>query len=104
VSNAAGMGNVVEILTKFPSEKHKDLASRVLVAQYAVLEANAKVNGRGQFSHPLPSKTPEPISMSCQIYYYVPPRELMCKIWLESIRPLRICACVKKHGLCGFFN
>ena len=23
----------------------------------------------------------------------------MCKIWLESIRPLRICACVKKHGL-----
>jgi len=27
----------------------------------------------------------------------------MCKIWLESIRPLRICACVKKHGLCGFF-
>ena len=32
-----------------------------------------------------------------------PPRELMCKIWFESIRPLRICACVKKHGLCGFF-
>ena len=26
------------------------------VAQYAVLEANAKVNGRGQFSHPHPSK------------------------------------------------
>jgi len=26
VSNAAGMGNVVEILTQFPSEKHKDLA------------------------------------------------------------------------------
>ena len=32
-----------------------------------------------------------------------PPSELMCKIWLESIGPLRICACVKKHGLCGFF-
>ena len=32
-----------------------------------------------------------------------PPRELMCKIWLESIEPLRICACVKKHVLCGFF-
>ena len=31
------------------------------------------------------------------------PRELMCKIWLVSIWPLRICACVKKHGLCGFF-
>jgi len=38
-----------------------------------VLEANAKVNGRGPFSHPHPSETPQPISMSCQIYYYVPP-------------------------------
>ena len=26
------------------------------VAQYAVLEANAKVNGRDQFSHPTPPK------------------------------------------------
>ena len=43
------------------------------VALYAVLEANAKVNGRGPFSHPHPSETPQPISMSCQIYYYVPP-------------------------------
>ena len=42
------------------------------VAQYAVLEANAKVNGRGPFSLPHPSETPQPISMSCQIYYYVP--------------------------------
>ena len=33
-----------------------------------------------------------------------PPRELMCKIWLESIWPLRICACVKKHVMCGFFK
>jgi len=40
--------------------------------QYAVLEANAKVNGRGPFSHPHPSETPQLISMSCQIYYYVP--------------------------------
>ena len=44
------------------------------VAQYAVLEANAKVSGRGPFSHPHPSETPQPISMSCQIYYYVPQR------------------------------
>ena len=36
------------------------------------VEANVKVNGSGQFSHPHPSKTPQPISMSCQIYYYVP--------------------------------
>jgi len=42
------------------------------VAQYAVLEANAKVNGRGPFPHPHPSETPHPISMSCQIYCYVP--------------------------------
>jgi len=42
------------------------------VALYAVLEANTKVNGRGPFSHPNPSETPQPISMSCQIYYYVP--------------------------------
>jgi len=42
------------------------------IAQYAVLEANAKVNGRGPFSQPHPSETPQPISMSCQMYYYVP--------------------------------
>jgi len=42
------------------------------VAQYAVLEANAKVNGRGPFSHLHPSETPQPISMSCQIYYVAP--------------------------------
>jgi len=27
----------------------------------------------------------------------------MCKIWLESIRPLRTCACVKKTRLCVDF-
>ena len=42
------------------------------VTQYAVLEANAKVNVRGPFSHPHPFETPQPISMSYQIYYYVP--------------------------------
>jgi len=72
------------------------------VVQYAVLEANAKVNGRGPFSHRHPSETPQPILMSYQIYYYAP-RELMCKIWLESIRPLRICACVKKTRFCVDF-
>jgi len=72
------------------------------VAQYAVLENNAKVNGRGPFSHPHPSETPQPISMSCQ-YITTSPRELMCKIWLESIRPSRICACVKKTFCVDFF-
>ena len=53
----------------------KNVQSRVCaVALYAVLEANAKVNGRGPFSHPHPSETPQPISISCQIYYYVPPQ------------------------------
>ena len=27
----------------------------------------------------------------------------MCKIWLESIRPLRICACVKKTRFVWIF-
>ena len=27
----------------------------------------------------------------------------MCKIWLETIRPLRICACVKKHDFVWIF-
>jgi len=49
------------------------------VAQYAVLEANANVNGRGPFSHHHPSETPQPISMSCQIYYYIPPRSWCAK-------------------------
>jgi len=43
------------------------------VAQYAVLEANGKVNGIGEISHPSPSPTLRPIWMSLQIYHYVPP-------------------------------
>ena len=55
-------------------ETTERVAAKVAVAQYAVLEANAKVNGRGPFSHPYPSETPQPISMSRQIYYYFPQR------------------------------
>jgi len=37
------------------------------VAQYAVLEANAKVNGRGPFSHPTP---PKPLNQfRCHVKY-----------------------------------
>jgi len=43
------------------------------------------------------------IKRVCVKYITTSPRELMCKIWLESIRPLRICACVKNTLLCGFF-
>ena len=32
-----------------------------------------------------------------------PSRQLMCKLWLESIRPLRTCACVKKTRFCVDF-
>ena len=46
--------------------------SRTDRRHHAVLEANAKVNGRGPFSHPQPSETPQPISMSCEIHHYVP--------------------------------
>jgi len=43
------------------------------VAQYAVLEANGKVNGIGEISDPSPSQTLGPIWMWLQIYDYVPP-------------------------------
>jgi len=43
------------------------------VAQYAVLEANGKVNGIGEISNPFPSQTLGPIWMPLQIYHYVPP-------------------------------
>jgi len=55
---------------------HKDVSTYLLsrvcaVAPYAVLEANGKVNGIGEISHPLP--TLRPIWMSLQIYHYVRP-------------------------------
>jgi len=43
------------------------------VAQYAVLEANGKVNGISEITHPSPSPTLRPIWMSLQTYHYVPP-------------------------------
>ena len=43
------------------------------VAQYAVLEANGKVNGILEISNPSPSPTIRPIWMSLQIYHYVRP-------------------------------
>ena len=58
--------------------------------------------GEAHFRTPTP---PKPLNQfRCHVKYItMSPRELMCKIWLESIQPLRICACVKKHVLCGFF-
>jgi len=83
----------------FPAKCMSNLVhhiSRVCAAaQYAVLEVNGKVNGIGEISHPYPSQTLGSIWMPLQIYHYVP-RELMCKIWLKSIQPLPLSACVKK--------
>ena len=75
-------------------------ASRMCaVAQYAVLEAN----GTGQIS-PSPHPSETLIQFRCLANYItMSPRESMCKIWLESIRPLQICACVKKHVFVWIF-
>ena len=67
------------------------------------VEANVKVNGRGQFSHPHPSETPQPISMSCQIYYYVPKSvDVQNLVGIDSaVTDLRMRE--KNTILCGFF-
>ena len=50
------------------NEAFRAQISRVCaVAQYAVLEANARVNGRGSFSHPTP---PKPLNQfRCHVKY-----------------------------------
>ena len=53
--------------------KHTQLSRVCVVAQYAALEANAKVNGISEISHPYPSQTLGPICMPFQIYHYVRP-------------------------------
>ena len=54
LKTAAGIELVYDVVGDKPG-----VGSRVCAgAQYAVLEANAKVNGRGPFSHPHPSETP----------------------------------------------
>jgi len=86
------------------NEAFRAQISRVCaVAQCAVLEANARVNGRGSFSHPHPSETPQPISMSCQIYYYVPPGSWCAKFGWNRFGRYGSAHAWKKHVLCGFF-
>jgi len=63
------------------------------VAQYALLEANAKVNGIGEISHLYPS----------QIYHYVRPWSRCAKFKFKAIQPLTLCVCVKKGFDVGFF-
>ena len=49
------------------STGHEKLSRVCTVAQYAVFEAKAKVNGRGPFSHPTP---PKPLNqLRCHIKY-----------------------------------
>ena len=65
--------------TNTRTEKKENLTSVIYrsrvcaVAQYAVLEANGKVNGIGEISDPSPSQTLGPIWMPLQIYHYVRP-------------------------------
>ena len=67
-----------------------------------MLEANAF--GPLPFLHPHPSETPQPISMSCQIYYYAPQGvDVQNLVGIDlAVTDLRMRE--KKHGLCGFFN
>ena len=65
-----------------PTVNHQQsiFLSRVCaVAQYAVLEAKAKVNGRGPFSHP-PLRNPSTNFDVMSNILLRPPSELMCKI------------------------
>ena len=86
-------------------KRHSEiLSSRVCaVAQYAVLEASAKVNGRGPFSHPTP---PKPLNQfRCHVKYITTsPQEVDVQnlVGIDSaVTDLRMRE--KKHVLCGFF-
>ena len=84
------------------THSHGSKQSRVCaVAQYAVLEANAKVNGRSPFPHP--SETPQPISMSCQTYYYVLQGSWRAKFGWNRLSPYGPAHAWKNTTLCGFF-
>jgi len=77
-----------------PSVRHTPVSRVCAVAQYAVLEASGKVNGIGEISHPSPPNPWTNLDAASNISLR-PPRESMCKIWLNSIQPLPLCACVK---------
>ena len=61
-----GLGVKLGILTPTPSVLAAATSRVCAVAQYAVLEANGKVNGIGEISHPSPSQTLGPIWMPLQ--------------------------------------
>ena len=71
------------------------------VAQYAVLEASSQWDRRN--FEPLPLPNPRTNLDAASNISLRPPRESMCKIWLKSIQPLPLCACVKKRGLAWVF-
>jgi len=56
----------------YPYKNHQSQSHVCAVAQNAVLEAIAKVNGRCKNSHHHPSETPRLIGMPFQIQHYVP--------------------------------
>jgi len=53
------------------------------VAHYAVLEANAKVNGMGKILHPYPSATLRQIWVPFQICHYILPGSRYAKLDLN---------------------
>ena len=68
-----------------------------------MLEANAKVNERGQISHPHPTKTPEPIWMAIQIYHYVRPGSGCAKFGAFGFCRYESAHARKNAFSCGFF-
>ena len=67
---------------KSESESESEWSSWITrMRGYAVLEANGKVNGIGEISHPSPSQTLGPIWMPLQIYHYVPPGSRCAKFY-----------------------
>ena len=78
------------------------VVSRVCtVAQYAVLEANAKVNGRGQFSHPTP---PKPLNQfRCHDKYITRPQRVDVPNLVGIYSAVTDLHMPEKNTLCGFF-
>jgi len=67
------------------------------VAQYAVLEANAKVNGKSENLHPGPSQTPVPIWTLFGIYYYIQARDSKCAKF-EMNQFIHYCSMASAHA------
>jgi len=80
---------------------HAHHAYALYIAQCPVLEANAKVNGRNQISHPSP---PKPINQSGWIFDYVTTSaqrvDMQNLIWIDStVASVRPSVCLSQVGV-----